>query len=91
VRGELALQRVAGERAAAGQTLIQHTRQRIDVGAGIGIARPKSLRRHVVPGVEEYLDAHNEDPKPFKWTATAESILAKVRRGRVGLQQVVSQ
>jgi hypothetical protein len=28
--------------------------------------------------IEEYLDAHNEDPKPFAWTAaTAESILEK--------------
>ncbi len=58
----------------------------------------KALRRgsfNSVPGlitaIEEYLDAHNEDPQPFKWTATAESILAKVRRGRVALQQVVSQ
>jgi hypothetical protein len=38
-----------------------------------------------------YLAVHNNDPKPFVWTATAESILAKVRRGRVALQQVVSQ
>ncbi|PWU43612.1 IS630 family transposase, partial [Micromonospora globispora] len=34
---------------------------------------------------------HNDDPKPFVWTATAESILAKVRRGRVALQQTASQ
>ncbi|MQA93052.1 MAG: IS630 family transposase, partial [Gemmatimonas sp.] len=38
-----------------------------------------------------YLAVHNADPKPLIWTATAESILAKVRRGRVALQQVVSQ
>jgi transposase len=55
----------------------------------------KALRRgvfHSVPDliakIEEYLDAHNDDPKPFIWTATAEDILAKVARGRVALQAV---
>jgi transposase len=55
----------------------------------------KALRRgvfHSVPdligSIEAYLDAHNDDPKPFVWTATAEDILAKVARGRVALQAV---
>ena len=55
----------------------------------------KALRRgvfHSVPDliakIEDYLDAHNNDPKPFVWTATAEYILAKVARGRVALQAV---
>jgi transposase len=55
----------------------------------------KALRRgvfHSVPDliakIEEYLDAHNENPKPFVWTATADDILAKVARGRVALQAV---
>ena len=55
----------------------------------------KALRRgvfHSVPDliakIEEYLDAHNADPKPFIWTATAADILAKVARGRVALQAV---
>ena len=55
----------------------------------------KALRRgvfHSVPDliakIEEYLDAHNNDPKPFVWTATADEILAKVARGRVALQTV---
>jgi transposase len=55
----------------------------------------KALRRgvfHSVPDliakIEEYLDAHNDDPKPFIWTATADEILAKVARGRVALQAV---
>jgi len=58
----------------------------------------KALRRgvfHSVPdliaAIETYLDAHNNNPKPFLWTATAEDILAKVARGRVALQQVVNQ
>jgi hypothetical protein len=37
------------------------------------------------------LAAHNDNPKPFVWTATAESILEKVRRGRVALQAVSGQ
>ncbi|MBM0260089.1 IS630 family transposase, partial [Micromonospora sp. 4G55] len=45
----------------------------------------------LVAAIEEYLRVHNDDPKPFVWTATAESILTKVRRGRVALQQVASQ
>src|SRR5512147_1833917 len=58
----------------------------------------KALRRgsfnsvaDLIAAIEEYLTIHNEDPKPFVWTATADSILAKVRRGRVALQQVVTQ
>lgn len=55
----------------------------------------KALRRgvfHSVPDliskIEEYLAAHNDNPKPFVWTATADDILAKVARGRVALQAV---
>ena len=55
----------------------------------------KALRRgvfHSVPelvaAIEEYIDAHNNDPRPFVWTATAESILAKVARGRIALERV---
>ena len=55
----------------------------------------KALRRgvfHSVPdliaAIEAYLTAHNNDPNPFVWTATAEDILAKVARGRVALQAV---
>lgn len=38
-----------------------------------------------------YLNVHNADPKPYVWTATAESILTKVQRTRAKLQHVVSQ
>ena len=55
----------------------------------------KALRRgvfHSVPDliakIEDYLAAHNDHPKPFVWTATADDILAKVARGRVALQAV---
>jgi len=58
----------------------------------------KAIRRAVfrsvpdlIAAIEDYLSVHNDDPKPFVWTATAEEILAKVRRGRVTLEQVKSQ
>ena len=38
--------------------------------------------------IQEYIDAHNKDPKPYVWTATAESILAKVARARATLDTV---
>jgi transposase len=57
----------------------------------------KNLRRGVfasvpdlIASIEAYLNVHNADPKPYVWTATAESILAKVQRARTRLQQVVS-
>jgi transposase len=57
----------------------------------------KALRRgvfHSVPelitAIEAYLQASNDDPKPFIWTATADAILEKVRRGRVTLNQTAS-
>jgi len=57
----------------------------------------KAIRRgifHSVPdlidAIQAYLAAHNEDPKPFQWTATADQILEKVRRGRVTLDAIAS-
>jgi hypothetical protein len=40
----------------------------------------------LITKIEEYLDAHNDDPKPLIWTATADDILTKAARGRVALQ-----
>jgi transposase len=55
----------------------------------------KAIRRGVFPSVpdliaaiEEYLNAKNAEPQPFVWTATAEDILEKVRRGRVVLDAI---
>ena len=42
----------------------------------------------LVASIQEYIDAHNDDPKPYVWTATAQSILAKVARGRITLEKV---
>jgi len=38
--------------------------------------------------IEEFLKAWNEKPKPFVWTATVESILAKLARCRQTLEQI---
>lgn len=58
----------------------------------------KALRRgsfnsvpDLINSIHAYLEAHNQEPTPFVWTATAESILEKVQRARVSLQQVVNQ
>lgn len=57
----------------------------------------KAIRRgvfHSVPdliaAIEKYLQVNNNDPQPFIWTATADAILEKVRRGRVALAQTAS-
>ena len=56
----------------------------------------KALRRgvfHSVPDliakIDEYIATHNDDPTPFVWTATADSILAKIARGRVALETAI--
>ena len=35
--------------------------------------------------IAEFIKAHNQDPKPFVWTATAERIIEKVGRARMAL------
>jgi len=53
----------------------------------------KALRRGVFPGVPDliaaiggFLQAHNQDPKPFVWTASVEAILEKVGRCKAVLE-----
>ncbi len=55
----------------------------------------KAIRRGIfrsvpdlIAAIEDYLAASNDDPRPFVWTATAEEILEKVRRGRVTLERI---
>jgi transposase len=57
----------------------------------------KAIRRGVfgsvpdlITAIETYLAANNAQPTPFVWTATAADILAKVRRGRVALQELAT-
>jgi transposase len=55
----------------------------------------KAIRRgvfHSVPdlisAIDTFLDAHNQDPKPFVWTASIDSILEKVGRCKAVLETV---
>ncbi len=57
----------------------------------------KALRRGVfqsvpdlIEAIEDYMNAHNNQPRPLIWTASADSILEKVARGRVALNQVTT-
>ena len=38
--------------------------------------------------IQDFLAAWNESPKPFVWTATVDSILAKLARCRQTLEQI---
>lgn len=40
----------------------------------------------LIAAIEDYIDAHNEEPQPFIWTAEADKILEKVGRARVALK-----
>jgi transposase len=42
----------------------------------------------LVNAIKEFLAAWNEKPKPFVWTATAHSIVAKLARCRQTLEQI---
>jgi transposase len=55
----------------------------------------KAIRRgsftsvqELIDAIQEFIDVHNDDPKPFVWTATADEIIEKVQRGRVTLKAV---
>jgi transposase len=41
----------------------------------------------LVAAINNYIDHNNTDPNPFVWTKTADEIIAKVKRGRVALNQ----
>ena len=42
----------------------------------------------LIEAIEEYIQNHNKNPKPFIWTATAKDILEKVKRGRKKLNKL---
>ena len=39
----------------------------------------------LIMAIGEYIDRHNDNPKPFVWTAKAADILEKVKRARTAL------
>lgn len=42
----------------------------------------------LIGAITEYINVHNENPKPFIWTASAKDILAKVKRARKALNKL---
>jgi transposase len=55
----------------------------------------KQIRRGVfksvadlIAAIEDYIQHHNQNPKPFVWTAKAEDIIAKYRRAKAVLDKV---
>ena len=60
-----------------------------------GMITDKAIRRGVFSSVaeletaiHEFIEATNDDPKPFKWTATVEKILERVYRARATLHNM---
>ncbi len=45
----------------------------------------------LVTAIDDYVDHHNQHPKPFIWTASAHDILEKVKRARKTLLNVQSE
>ena len=44
-----------------------------------------------IAAIRAFIDEHNDDPRPFVWTAKAEDILDKVRRARAVLDKIASE
>jgi len=45
----------------------------------------------LISAIEDYIQSHNQSPKPFIWTAKASDILEKVTRARRTLDKVASE
>jgi transposase len=43
-----------------------------------------------IAAIEDYIAHHNADPKPYRWTKTADEIIEKVRRGRLALERAAA-
>lgn len=44
----------------------------------------------LILAIGNYIDRHNENPKPFIWTAKASDILEKVTRARIALHDWIN-
>jgi transposase len=47
--------------------------------------------KQLIEAIRAYIDEHNDDPKPFVWTAKALDVLEKVRRARAVLNKIASE
>jgi hypothetical protein len=57
------------------------TGKRVRCGVFVSVA-------DLIAAIEEYMAAWNENPKPFVWTATVESIVEKLKHCRQTLEQI---
>ena len=46
---------------------------------------------HLIDAIMDYIDNHNDDPKPIVWTKAADDILEKVGRARATLDKSATQ
>lgn len=44
----------------------------------------------LIVAIGDYIDCHNDNPRPFIWTATAKDILQKVTRARAARDKRLS-
>ncbi|MGH9070385.1 MAG: IS630 family transposase [Acidimicrobiales bacterium] len=56
------------------------------IGCGVFYSVP-----NLIAAIEAYLNANNDWPRAFVWTATTDEILEKVRRGRVALERITAK
>jgi hypothetical protein len=62
-------------------------------GSGFGHVELKAPHLHVevvdlIAAIEDFLNAWNQNPKPFVWTTTMDSIVEKLSRSRQTLEQI---
>jgi hypothetical protein len=53
--------------------------------------RDLSQRPDLIDAIKAYLAAHNENPRPLKWTGPSDQTLEKARRGRVSLDAIAGE
>jgi hypothetical protein len=60
-----------------------------------GLITEKQIRRGVFSSVSDlekkimqFIEVHNENPKPFVWTEPVDEIMAKINRARLALSNV---
>ena len=53
------------------------------------VVREGSFRsvRQLVKAIESYLAERNEHPKPYRWKAKGEDILAKIHRAKIAMER----
>ena len=65
------------------------------VKRSFGLITEKQIRRGVFSSVSDlekkimqFIEVHNENPKPFVWTKPVDEIMAKINRARLALSNV---